>query len=347
MSTRILKLNQDASMDEGHEETPKPRGLAVPQFAPFFDVNTPLPKPKNADALGYITSLPEGDYRAWPGVNATLLKQATPCEMLHELTVKKVRTWNSVTLGSVLHMAALEPWKLDRGERDKHLLLCETEGLDTERAKKQRLANPGKLLVTPEIMESAYGCMAAISADAKAVDILKPEGRHTEATAIVFDPDFMVWRKARVDLLRTNADYIADVKTTSASLDRHSWERECWRWGYFQQAAWYLDTHWLLTGEWRARFRWIALTTSEPFMCRVFTIRNLMPDDPLYEQSSLAKSRATIGLDPSPRIGRLPMFINSARQTEELQRNGVALTKTLLRSTWPGYEQEDPECEIL
>lgn len=348
MSHGILNMEPElAAVPEKETAPAAPRDMAPPSFAPFFDVNTPLPGERNPKFGGYITGLDEKLYRPWPGINSSTLKERTPCQMLHALTEKRERTWNSVTLGTVVHWAVLEPSKFDAKERDKHMLLCETEGLDTKTANAQRRDNPGKLLVTARLMDTAHRCIEAVQWEPKAAAILSDPTRTNEASAFVWDEQFGIWRKARFDILSPGRDYLADVKTTSAEIDERSWEKECYKFGYFLQAAWYLHTHWLLTGERRKFFRWIVVTNEAPFMCRTFYMLNRQASDPLYEQSKLCWARQVLGLDESIRIGRLSMFINSARETEDLRARGVPLTPGLLRQTWPAYEQESPEMEVL
>lgn len=321
--------------------------IAPPDFNPYFDVNTSLPVTAEM-VKGYRCGLDEQVYRQFTGVNSSLLKSATCCEMLHDLTKPRTDDFSTAsaaeknTTGTILHWAVLEPWKFEDKHRDNHMMLCETDGLATKSAQKQRAENPGKLLVTGEYIEKAARCREAIEMHPHAMELLKLDSRK-EASGFVFDPRNMIWRKQRLDLFPVNANILCDVKTTAFPLYR--FEDEGWTRGYYQQAAWYLDTHFLLTGEWREAFWWIVVTKEEPFMCDTFFMRNLKPSDPLYQdpKCKLRIARERLGLDMSARLGRLQMFCTAARETNQLRERGIKLTRPLMRQTWPGYEQTEPK----
>ncbi|WP_265595605.1 PD-(D/E)XK nuclease-like domain-containing protein [Verrucomicrobium sp. BvORR106] len=338
------------------EAAPAPKQPTCPSFTEYFDVNTPLPGKRSAEFGGYILDCPEPAYRSWPGVNASVLKERTPCEMLHNMMASPKST-AALTEGTLLHWAVLEQWRF-AAWRD-HMVVSPTKGLDTKAAEEVRFANPGKLVVTDELVIQANKCMDAVRANDRAMAWLSgidpdhgnapksPVAR--EATGVVWDGQHGVWRKIRVDLYPAVHRVMLDVKTSAAPLSQ--WFKECLKWGYFDQAAWYLDTHYRLTGEWRA-WLWIVVTKSEPFMCRVFRLTTPKPTDPLYAESSYCKARQRLGLDPVPpnggfKLGRLQMFLNSARETEQLRSLGVEMHPRLLRQTWPAYEDETPEYEIF
>lgn len=330
---------------------------APPSFKPYFDVNTALPGERNKDFGGYVLNLPEAKYREWPGLNSSLLKERTACEMLFELRKPRENDFETksraeaFTLGTLLHWAALEPWKFDAEHKDKHMLLCETKGLDTLKAQDQRKNNPGKLLVTSEFVDVARRCLDAVQANARAVELLTDKrlvNPSKEASGFVFDTEMMIWRKWRVDFMAQNADYMVDVKTSR----RHpsEFEKDCWEFGYFNQAAWYMDSHFRLTGKPIRNFYWIVVSKNEPFMSRVEFMQNIPPDNPLYQdpKCKLAMARTRLGLDPQTmKIGRFQTFIDCAGQTEQYRDRGIPLTEKLLRRTWPAYEQEAPEHEIF
>lgn len=279
-------------------------------------------------------------------MNATLLKKSTAAEALHSMTEPEKQTPNK-TLGTLLHIAALEPHRLMPETWEESFVLCPTAGLDTKAAREVAAANPGKLLITADLLDSARQCREAILWNDEAQRWLQPEGgRHTEATGIVWDAQrFHCWRKIRLDVLPVKANFIADVKTTSADLAQ--FERECWKFGYFLQAAWYLDTHRLLTGRTLPYFVFVAVTTAAPFLSRVVIVHNRALGDPLYADSVIGKARMRLGLDDSERLSRAAVILNSMRQTEAARDQGIDLTPGRLRSMWPGYEDETPPFEIL
>jgi hypothetical protein len=321
-------------------------------FAPYFDWNHPLPAPRSTGpgSKGYCLGLPMEDYRAFPGVNASLLANATPREMLHDmLQPEEEGVSEAMTLGTLLHWAALEPWKFDAEHRDDHMMLCATEGINTKGAKAQREANPGKLLVTPKLVLAAHQCREALT-HPKAMQYLGQDVLR-EVSGFVWDGPNNVWRKGRYDLLPTKGNWIGDLKTTRRPLGQ--FEKDVKEYRYAEQAAWYLDLHFLLCGERKERFVWIVVTNHEPFMFRVFCMGNRKPTDPFYnppngKPSSICNARQRLGLDDSGRLARLPMFVNAAQQTIALKESGANLTPKLLQGIWEGYENETPEeIEIL
>lgn len=335
--------------------------IRLPHFAAFFDPGASLPGTPDKDFKGYRLGVSEDDYRPSPGINVSILKGATPCDMLHEFTKPPKEEWTgsgayAKTLGTFAHWIALEPWKM--ADLNKYTELCVTDGLATKKAMEQRAVNPGKMLVTPELLDDAMACMRAVKANPLALSILQPEGIRvaTEAAGYVFDTELGVRRKWKVDVLPEFGDYMADVKTTRTDGSKQAWERECYNFGYYLQAAWYLDCHELLTGQRLKWFYWIVITTEAPFKCRVVAFRNMRSGNPLYdEKSKLRWARLSLGLEPPDNLpdsgkfqqSRLATFIQAAQETAELQAQQVDLTEEKLRLLWPAFENEDPILEII
>lgn len=311
-------------------------------LAQYFEKFTALPG-EPLPVAGY-RRVDEADYRRFRAVSASLMKETTLAEAWHSMQpgTPKKRT-KDLILGSLVHIACLEPWKF--AEPDRYFVECPTVGVDTQAADDVAAANPDKLLVTPELLEQGRKILAAVKMHPEAQLLLSHEG-HSEATGFYFDPGFSVWRKSRVDRLPTKFPAMIDVKTTRKPL--HRWESECWEWGYFLQAAWYLAIHYVLTGE-RRRWFWIVLTKCEPFMCRVVELLAPGPGAAEYLDPvcKLRMARERLGLDESARIGHLPRWVNAAQQTLQLVRRGVAITPEIERELWPGYEAESPVHSIL
>ncbi|MES2706103.1 MAG: PD-(D/E)XK nuclease-like domain-containing protein [Verrucomicrobiota bacterium] len=284
-------------------------------------------------------------YHAFPAVNSTLLKPPTQAEMLHgkmqppEASDSKP----ALVLGTLTHAVCLEPWKFGADEWEKHFALCPTGALDTKAAAAERKLNPGKLLVTPDLLDLAVRIRhEAIETNPDAIRYLSSPDGMKEATGIVWDPDFQCPRKMRVDYLPRNGaafgNYLLDIKTTRKPL--HEFEREAWKLGYYTQAAWYLDTHELMTGHRPDMWVWLVVTNTEPFMSALYFMRNIPRGHVLYnEASKLRQARERLGLDDSPRIGRLPAFLAAARETEALRADGLELDQTTMRRVWTAYEQ--------
>lgn len=311
--------------------------MSVPSFTGYLS-------PPGSAFKGY-QAMDEGAYHAFPAVSGGLLAETTQAEMLfnRQKPPSAGNDSESLVLGTLVHAVCLEPWKFGLTEWEKHFALCPTKGLDTKAANEVRAANPGKLLVTPELLDTASRIRKeAIETNPDAVKYLSSPNGMAEATCITWDPVFQCSRKIRVDYLPRSGsafgNYLLDIKTTRKPL--HSFEFEARKLGYFLKAAWYLDTHELLTGHRPEMFIWLAVTNVEPYMSRLFFMRNRRQNDPLYGDPNcqLRIGRERIGLDPSARVGRLPTFLEAARETESMRVDGIPLTATNLRRVWTGYE---------
>jgi len=315
---------------------------AAPDFSGYISKPGPeIPK-------GYF-NLEENLYHAFPAVSVGVLKETSAASMLHNRTkpAEDSDEKAALVLGTLTHMACLEPWKFSKEHYKQYFAICPTKGLDTKAAAdaRENPVNKGKLLVTEELLTTAWRIRReGIETNPDALKYLNSPNGMCEATGIVWDPVHMCRRKWRVDYLpmsgRSYADFILDVKTTRKPL--HDFEFEAKRMGYVIQGAWYLDSHELLTGHRLDYWRWLAVTTTEPYMSRLFYMRNLKPTDPLYEKSQLQQARQRLGLDPSGKLGRLTQFLSSVREHEATRMDTPEMDFRTLRNIWPAFEQTDP-----
>lgn len=323
----------------------------LPQFERYFTA-PPL-------SLAYGTYQPANDaeYFALPAINNGVLKEATPAEMLHHLREDDQDHYSTdakakdFTIGTIVHALFLELWKLQGDEWKNHFVDCPTKGLDTVKAQQLRAENPGKLVVNAEMFDIAMEIRQfAWKQNPQVRKFLGCPGI-TEVIGKVWDDRNLVWRKWKPDFVPfvdgKYGNYIADLKTTRAELTEGAWVRECWKFGYFLQAAWYLDCHEMLTGHRPDAFVWIVVSKKEPFMSRVFSIVNRAPTDPLYGTCTLKKARQSLGLDDNGGVGRILQFCYSARQTAAAQADGESLSDDALRGIWPGYEEEEEPLELF
>ena len=332
-----------------------PAKKECPDFAPFFDVNTPLPGERSKEWKGYVIGLDVELYHAFPAANYSTLKEKTPAEMLHSMMSTREDDYatearaKAFTVGTFAHWATLEPHKIMQWK--EHMIVSPTSGLATKKAQACRAENPDKLLVTPELVDIGRRCLEAVQANPTAMAYLqgrdpedgsaKPSPVTSEASGFVWDG--VIWRKSRVDLLPQKLNYLLDVKSTRVHPSQ--WRSECFKMGYFGQAVYYIRNHLVLTGEPRD-FVWVVVTKSEPYMCRVFKMRYLQKNDPLFDESIFKSQMESMGLVPSLRIGKLPMFVNSSRETQQM-RAVCELTPAILRNCWQAFENESPVCELI
>lgn len=234
------------------------------------------PEPK------YIHSLPFDAYRDMPGINASTLKPATPCQMRHKWLTDSKPNWD-LNFGTALHLAVLEP---DEFEKDNWKVLSPTKTLSSEGAKKAWEQSGFKTLVTQEMLDKVCYMRDAIRGHSFADSLLTTLGK-TEATGLAWDSVHNVLRKIRIDFLPDTASYMVDVKTTD-STNPFKFQASIRKFGYHMSSAWYLDTDEMITGKRREKMFFIACEgpkgasqdiDSTPFICRVFDIDEM--DDSL------------------------------------------------------------------
>ncbi len=290
-------------------------------------------------------TMPEDEYNAAPAVRSSLLKFRTLAEMRHSMSIPG-EPREHFAIGTILHAIVLEPWKFAADQLDKHFqVFSETKTLGV---KAIAAWDRTRHLVTPEMIETALRLAKGLATCDMLKNLLGGEGMR-EASLIGFDPINNVRRKIRVDYLPMRhkngrieyGPYLLDIKTSSSHPA--DFPDECWRFGYFLQAAYYLDTHELLTGHRPKRFVWLVVSKKAPNLFQLYQMANLPRDHALYTGSKLEKARIALGLDVSAKVGRLPMLAEALRRQAELSKEAP---ESLQRAIWEGYENTEPY-EIL
>jgi hypothetical protein len=221
---------------------------------------------------GIHYDMPEADYRMAPAIAGSdakhILPPKTPAHYAaHMAGEMKREPSRAMLLGTMAHLAVLEPSKLDTAFVEK------TEGIDfrTKEGKEWK----AKVGTTP-ILDAD---------EARAVRGIRDSiASHKAAKALLADCDTEVamfgehrtglWIKGRVDALKVADDMesiIVDVKTTSAGADYGTFSRQAAQLNYHLSAAWYCHLCGL-NGLPPARFVWIAVETSPPFAVAVYEI---------------------------------------------------------------------------
>lgn len=318
--------------------------VPIPNFRPY------LSRP---DAPTGYHNRDEAEYHAFPAISAGLLKEVTQADMLHNRTAPPTESdeKEALVLGTLIHAAVLEPWKFHANHYKDYFAICPTDGLKTKAAIEAREADPTRLLVTKKLLGQAWAIRKyGIETNPSAVEALKSPSGMKEATLIGWDPGFGCARKIRVDYLPMDGkkfgDYMLDVKSTRKPILSFPYEAQSM--GYYLAAAWYLDTHELLTGHRMKRYRWLVVTKEEPYKCHIFSMSNIPRDSPLYKDPAckLRIARETLGLDDSSnRVGRLQAFLDAAQQTLAFLPPGEnKMDYAGARNIWGAYEQlEDTE----
>lgn len=315
----------------------------------FTDRELPLPGEPIPGRFGYRRVKAE-EYHAFPALNAGLLKCRTAAEMYAHLTTPK-KDSDALTIGTLVHMVALEPetsWqeKFAVAEIPINERTGKPYGEDTQKGKAAwevaRLANPGKIIVTPETfreyMDACKELQLALMVNPDAMAELADV--ETEVTGILWHPRWNCWVKWRPDVMPRHCRYLADVKTTSRHVAE--FHKDAWQFGYYLQASLYAHCHELLLARLNlnvAKFPFIVLSKSDdsryprPAMCRVY---DLPMDGSLNHGVAMAK--AALGLPEG--FSRVDMFLDSLR---EHIAAGSPTEFRAVRKIWSAYENEAGE----
>jgi hypothetical protein len=206
-------------------------------------------------------------------VNASLLKEPTPFHAKYKMDGNDGAS-KSLSLGDGLHKAVLEPDAFDK-HFDEFYMWSPTKGLDTKAAIEARAMNPGKILLTEDMVDEIKWMRDAIYRH-KLANHLLSKCDQRELTGVVGDKDLGIVRKVRVDACQGIgtageewSPYLVDIKTTGNIAD---FRYEIKRWNYDVQGAFYLDTDAMITGKPRPNFIFIAVSNVPPYCARVYAL---------------------------------------------------------------------------
>jgi exodeoxyribonuclease VIII len=239
------------------------------------------------------------DYLAHPAVSKSLLDlfERAPKLAKAYLDGQYIRQETpAMRLGSLIHCAVLEPETLK--ERYAVAPECDRrtkEGKAVLEAFKE--ASQGRILVTPDNLDTAQRCADSVRAHPMAEAILA-QGK---SEVSVFAPLDGTDCKGRMDWLREDG-IIADLKTTrDATPD--GFGRSAATFDYPVQAGMYLD---LVdqSGHLASDFVFIAVETSEPYLCATYslTAEDIRRGRAIY-RNRLAGYRACLEKNEFPGIG--------------------------------------------
>jgi hypothetical protein len=277
-----------------------------------------------------------------PALNYSGVKHATLAQCWHNWTQADDPHSEALAIGTLAHLAVLEPQKLRGAEWKKHLSEAPTNpktgnpyGYDTKAFAEFAEANTGKTIVTPDMVVMAHGMLNALAAAPAIRKILDMPGRK-EAVVKAYNPSGW-WEKAQIDFAPAGADFLLDVKTTRNALTPFSWKSAVYEFGYHLQASHYLDLWNRHTGEKRTKFLHVVLSKSEPFMARLFYLRDAEDNDPIAETSLIRKGRQILGM-------RLPALASACNLTADwLRRGGDVNDWQTMRTFWPAHEDDNQE----
>jgi hypothetical protein len=221
---------------------------------------------------GIHYQMDEKEYRMAPAIAGSDAKKILPPKSpahyaAHMAGEIKREPSKALTLGTISHVAVLEPKKLDTAFVER------PEGIDfrTKEGKEWKASVGTTPILDADEARAVRGIRDSIAA-------------HDAAKALLADCDSEVamfaehrtglWIKGRVDALKVESDneaIIVDVKTTSAGADYGTFSRQAASLNYHVSAAWYCHLAGL-NGLPPARFYWIAVEVAPPFAVAVYEI---------------------------------------------------------------------------
>jgi exodeoxyribonuclease VIII len=224
--------------------------------------------------LGVFYDMIEQEYRGQTAIAGSdakhILPPKTPAHYAAHMAGETRREPSkAMMLGTMAHVAVLEPHKLDTAFVEK------PEGKDGDFRTKEGKEWKAKMGNTPILdadeARAVRGIRDSIAANKAARELLA----ETQSEVALFaEHRTGLWIKGRVDALKVVDDMesvIVDVKTTSAGADYNTFSRQAASLNYHVSAAWYCHLAGL-NGLPPARFYWIAVETSAPFAVAVYEI---------------------------------------------------------------------------
>ena len=197
----------------------------------------PVPRP------GFYKDVPFDEYASWDAVNShilTKLAASTPAHLRHELLRGGAEPTDSLELGWLLHLAALEPARFEAEvvvppKVDRRTTAGKTAWRDFE------AENAGKRLVDVDTFGKVVAMRDALLAHPSAGEFLRSKGV-AEVSIVWEEPSAGVLCKARLDRVGYLGEWpiIGDIKTARSAGPR-AFERVVHQYGYHIQAQHYLS----------------------------------------------------------------------------------------------------------
>lgn len=223
---------------------------------------------------GVFYDMIEQEYRAQTAIAGSdakkILPPLTPLHYAaHMAGETKREPSKSMVLGTMAHVAVLEPTKLDTAFVQK------PEGKDgdfrTKEGKEWKASVGTTPILDQDEARAVRGIRDSIAAHSAARELL---AECDTEVAMFAEHRTGLWIKGRVDALKAPTDLetiIVDVKTTSAGADYGTFSRQAAQLNYHVSAAWYCHLCGL-NGLPPARFYWVVVETSAPYAVAVYEI---------------------------------------------------------------------------
>jgi exodeoxyribonuclease VIII len=274
-------------------------------------------KPTEPNRL--IGGMAEPIYNAAPGVRSSTLKKYTPKEMRFSMMTYGKDTY-ATTLGTLVHALTLEHIG-GMTDISEIVYVVDTKGITTKEADQARLEFPDHIVATREMLIKAERMRDAILEHRFAEQLLRCRGRR-EVSAFAWDEEAQVLRKARLDMLPDDSNYLLDIKTTD-DITEYGFKRSIKSWSWHMSQAYYMDILEAIEGKQRQLCYLIGVTGPKA--------QAQSPDDGVYMANVFE-----IASDGTKETN----FIHQGRK---LYREALhKLSNAMLTNTWEAYEHQEP-----
>jgi exodeoxyribonuclease VIII len=217
--------------------------------------------------LGLFYDMIEQEYRGQTAIAGSdakhILAPKTPAHYAaHMAGETKREPSKAMLLGTMAHLAVLEPSKLDAAFVER------PEGIDlrTKLGKEWRESVGAMPVLDQDEARAVRGIRDSIAANKAAKELLAD----TRTEVSVFGESHSgLWIKGRIDALKPET--IVDVKTTSAGADANAFARQSFALNYHVSAAWYWYLATLNEMPPKA-FYWVAVEVQPPYAVAVYEI---------------------------------------------------------------------------
>jgi hypothetical protein len=221
---------------------------------------------------GIHYQMDEKEYRMAPAIAGSdakhILKPKTPLHYAAHMAGEiKREPSKALTLGTISHVAVLEPKKLDTAFVER------PEGIDfrTKEGKEWKASVGTTPILDADEARAVRGIRDSIAAHSAAKELL---AECDTEVALFGEHRSGLWIKGRVDALKVPTDLetvVVDVKTTSAGADYGTFSRQAAQLNYHLSAAWYCHLAGL-NGLPPARFCWVVVEVTPPYAVAVYEI---------------------------------------------------------------------------
>jgi hypothetical protein len=167
---------------------------------------------------------------------------------------RKSKSTPAMRFGSIVHGTILEPLLEHYVEKPAGMSFTTKEGKEWKAKQTLPILSEDEAVDVQRIFQSVWRHDAA-------KDLLIKSSH--EVAAMKIDAETGMALKGRLDMISTQDGWVADIKTTDDASDL-GFSHSCKRYGYFEQAAFYLD----LVGA--TRFFFIAVEKEAPYAVNVF-----------------------------------------------------------------------------